>query len=88
MANLGEYLSKSPAWPLTPVLYEFSGSCWAQVPKLAIEELGLQDQVEYKSVNLAEVGVCGCGVSGKAGWMSSAGDGWGRHRRCDATAIA
>ncbi|CAK9783587.1 hypothetical protein CC85DRAFT_287773 [Cutaneotrichosporon oleaginosum] len=37
-----------------PTLYEFSGSAWCQVPKLAVEELGLQNVVEYKSVNLAE----------------------------------
>lgn len=40
---------------LTPVLYDFFASAWCQVPKLAIEELGLQNNVELKVVNLLEV---------------------------------
>ncbi|GMK58030.1 hypothetical protein CspeluHIS016_0500620 [Cutaneotrichosporon spelunceum] len=36
------------------VLYDFFASAWCQVPKLAIEELGLQNNVELKVVNLLE----------------------------------
>ncbi|BEI82183.1 hypothetical protein CcaverHIS002_0300510 [Cutaneotrichosporon cavernicola] len=36
------------------VLYDFFASAWCQVPKLAIEELGLQNDVETKVVNLLE----------------------------------
>ncbi|KAK4687342.1 hypothetical protein P7C73_g2777, partial [Tremellales sp. Uapishka_1] len=38
-----------------PVLYEFVGSTWANVPKIAIEEAGFKEgDFEYKSINLAE----------------------------------
>jgi len=38
-----------------PQLYEFVGSCWANVPKIAISEAGFKDgDFELKSVNLAE----------------------------------
>lgn len=50
---------------LTLVLYDFSGSAWCQVPKLAIEELGLQNDVEYKAINLVEV---------SDGWRGLAGE--------------
>jgi hypothetical protein len=37
-------------------LYEFAGSCWANVPKLAIAEAGYPtDDIEWVSINLAEV---------------------------------
>jgi hypothetical protein len=37
-------------------LYEFAGSCWANVPKLAIAETGFKEgDVEFVSVVLAEV---------------------------------
>ncbi|KAK8864266.1 hypothetical protein IAR55_001512 [Kwoniella newhampshirensis] len=37
-------------------LYEFAGSCWANAPKIALEELGFtkDKDVEWISVNLAE----------------------------------
>ncbi|GFZ44094.1 hypothetical protein JCM24511_01815 [Saitozyma sp. JCM 24511] len=38
-----------------PKLYEFAGSCWANVPKLAIAEAGYPtDDIEWVSINLAE----------------------------------
>ena len=41
--------------PLTTVLYEFAGSVWANAPKIAITEVGLQpSDVEFRSVNLPE----------------------------------
>jgi hypothetical protein len=37
-------------------LYEFVGSCWANVPKLAITEAGFPEgAIEWVSINLAEV---------------------------------
>lgn len=37
-------------------LYEFVGSCWANVPKIAISETGWKDgEIEWVSINLAEV---------------------------------
>jgi hypothetical protein len=39
-------------------IYEFAGSCWAQVPKIAASEAGFKEgQIEWVSINLAEVGV-------------------------------
>ncbi|CAD6587739.1 MAG: hypothetical protein TREMPRED_004834 [Tremellales sp. Tagirdzhanova-0007] len=38
-----------------PQLYEFSGSCWSNVPKLAISETGYKSgDIEWISINLAE----------------------------------
>jgi hypothetical protein len=45
-------------WLTHPLLelYEFAGSCWANVPKLAIAEAGYPtDDIEWVSINLAEV---------------------------------
>jgi hypothetical protein len=40
------------------VLYEFADSCWANVPKIALSETGYKSgDVEFKSINLAEVGL-------------------------------
>ena len=37
-------------------LYEFAGSCWANVPKIAISETGIKkDDIEFISIVLAEV---------------------------------
>lgn len=37
-------------------LYEFSESCWANVPKIAISETGIKkDDIEFISIVLAEV---------------------------------
>lgn len=39
----------------TPKLYEFVGSCWANVPKIALSETGYKKgDVEFVSINLAE----------------------------------
>jgi len=39
-----------------PQLYEFVGSCWANVPKLALSEAGYnKDDVEFIAINLVEL---------------------------------
>jgi len=42
--------------PASAELYEFVGSCWANVPKIALAETGWKkDDLEWVSINLAEV---------------------------------
>jgi hypothetical protein len=41
-----------------PELYEFAGSCWSNVPKIAISEAGFKkEEIEIVDINLVEVSV-------------------------------